>query len=371
VSDAAATPPVVAVDRRITPLDAARLRRTKRAFTTRNVAPLRDPEQVAWSLIEGVRPHAGDLVLAEVTDLGQHKSLERPDGRRSSLYVGDEVVVAYGARYAPDQFEGIVPDDLGPCDLLAAGGIAGRCVAKSSRVNTPTKLRPLGLLAANGQRLDLRRFATYPPDGVDAMARPPHTIAVVGTSMNSGKTTALAALGRGLTRAGLRVGAAKVTGTGAGPDLWSYVDAGMEWVCDFTDAGYATTYQVPLPELERIASALVDGLTRRGADVVLVEIADGILQQETAGLLASPVLRLLLDGVIFASGDAMGAHAGVERVRALGYDVRAAGGLLTVSPLAIREAASLGVDVLTAADLSDPAVAMKVAGILAESQQAS
>ncbi|MBM7784244.1 hypothetical protein [Tenggerimyces flavus] len=371
MSDATATPPVVVVDRHITSLDAARLRRAKGAFTTRNVDPLRHPEQVAWSLIEGVRPHAGDLVLAEVTDLGQHKSIERTDGRRSTLYVGDEVVVAYGARYAPDQFEGVVPADLGPCDLLAAGGIAGKCVAKSSKVNVPTKLRPLGLLAANGQRLDLRRFATFPTDEIEAMTRPRHTIAVVGTSMNSGKTTALAALGRGLTRAGLRVGAAKVTGTGAGPDLWSYTDAGVEWVCDFTDAGYATTYQVPIPELERVASALVDGLARRGADVVLVEIADGILQQETAGLLASPVIRLLLDGVIFASGDALGAHAGVERVRAWGYDVRAAGGLLTVSPLAIREAASLGIDVLSAADLADPSIATKVAGVLAESQQAS
>jgi hypothetical protein len=96
-----------------------------------------------------------------------------------------------------------------------------------------------------------------------------------------------------------------------------------------------------------------------------------VLQPETAGLLASPVLRLLLDGVIFAAGDALGAHMGVERVRAMGYDVRAAGGLFTVSPLAIREAVSLGVDVLTAADLSDPAVAMKVAGLLVSSQQAS
>jgi hypothetical protein len=61
----------------------------------------------------------------------------------------------------------------------------------------------------------------------------------------------------------------------------------------------------------------------------------------------------------------------VERVRAWGYDVRAAGGLFTVSPLAIREAASLGVDVLSAADLADPGIATKVAGVLAASQQAS
>ena len=41
---------------------------------------------------------------------------------------------------------------------------------------------------------------------------------VAGTAMNAGKTTAAARLIKGLQRAGLRVGAAKVTGTGAGGD---------------------------------------------------------------------------------------------------------------------------------------------------------
>ena len=46
---------------------------------------------------------------------------------------------------------------------------------------------------------------------------------------------------KGLTGAGYRVGAAKVTGTGAGGDLWLMRDHGAYEALDFTDAGMATT----------------------------------------------------------------------------------------------------------------------------------
>ena len=345
-------------------LDPGRLASAKRAFTTRTVHPLSSPREWTWSLVDGVRPEAGDLVLAKVTEIRQHGWLERPDGRRATMYVDDEIVVAYGARYAPDAFEGVVPDDLSPCDLLAGGGIAGRYLTRSPKVDEPTKLTPVGLLAMGGRPLNLRQFATCLIDTPEPMSRPLHTIGVVGSSMNAGKTTALAALVRGLTRAGLRVGAVKVTGTGSGGDLWRYHDAGAEWIYDFTDAGYSTTFQVPVGDLERVASRLVDLVTQRGADVAVVEIADGIFQSETAALLASPVVRLLLDGVLFASGDALGAQAGAERLRAMGYDVRAVTGRFTASPLAVREADAYGFGALTALDLAVPEVATSVAGLI-------
>jgi len=90
-------------------LDAARLPAAKPAYTTRHV-----DLNSATGLLSGVRPAVGDLVLATVTAVGQHPKVEGPDGRRASLFPGDEVVVAYGHRYAPDQFEASVPDDLGP-----------------------------------------------------------------------------------------------------------------------------------------------------------------------------------------------------------------------------------------------------------------
>ena len=99
-----------------------RATRAKKAFVTRRV-PTNDME----TLISGnLRPSPGDLLLATVQELGKHKRLELRNGRRARLNPGDEIVVAYGNRYAPDQFEALISEDLGACDLVAAGGIASR-----------------------------------------------------------------------------------------------------------------------------------------------------------------------------------------------------------------------------------------------------
>lgn len=138
-----------------------RVARAKRAFSTRNVSALSHPSGEGWSLLaaRGIAPRIGDLVLARVDELGQHRRLELPDGRRASLYAGEEIVLAYGERYAPDQFEGVLPVDLGPCDLLAAGGLAGTCQSASQRMDEPTRLTPIGILALRKRRLNLADFA--------------------------------------------------------------------------------------------------------------------------------------------------------------------------------------------------------------------
>ena len=214
-----------------------RLSRAKRAYTTRRV-----PQGDLVRLLSDSSnvPRAGDLVLARVEKIGKHANLELTDGRRCALFVGDEIIVTYASRYAPDQFEAYVPDHLATCHLVAGGGVAAEVAAKHDAVAGATEITPLGLIAsAKGERVNLAQHA-LPPSTVPR-ARP-STIASVGTSMNAGKTTSAAYLIRGLTRAGLRVGAAKITGTGSGHDPWLMRDAGALYVLDFTDAGYASTH---------------------------------------------------------------------------------------------------------------------------------
>src|SRR5262249_55987975 len=90
------------------PLDPARLARAKAAYTTRFVDALRRERGCqGFSLLtgDGIVPQSGDVVLAAVGEIGQHKALELTTGRRSDLFPGDEMLLAYGSRYAPDQFE--------------------------------------------------------------------------------------------------------------------------------------------------------------------------------------------------------------------------------------------------------------------------
>lgn len=333
----------------VEPLTTDRLAAARRGFSTRRV----DFPARMVLLREAVQPRPGDLVLAEVTALGQHRRLELPSGRRAQMHRGDEIVVAYAHRYAPDQFEAEVPTDLDECHLVAAGGIASRLVSRNSRIKRPTRIQPLGLIGdAQGNVLNLRDWS------LDSRSIPkplPPVIVVAGTAMNAGKTTAAAALIKGLARAGRRVGAAKVTGTGAGGDFWQMTDAGAAEVVDFTDAGYASTYLLASHEVEKVFLRLLSHLSNRAVDVIVVEVADGILQGETADLLASPGFGYYCDGVVFAASDAMGAVAGAQWLSARGLDVCAISGSLTASPLAVREASTAsGFPVLTKQQLADP-----------------
>jgi len=200
----------------------------------------------------------------------------------------------------------------------------------------------------------------YALDPIDQPAdRLPPTIAVVGTGMDSGKTTSAAYLVKGLIAGGLQVGYAKITGTGAGGDTWLLKDAGASPVFDFTDAGMATTYMASPKEVEAVLTTLVEHIAREGVDAIVLEVADGIYQRETSELLRSPLFAQMVDGILFTARDAMGADSGVQWLRARQTQVLALSGLLSASPLQAKEAvAAMGLPVHTIEDLSDSGIAL-------------
>lgn len=316
-------------------IEAYRLVLAKRAYATRRV----ELDQATQLLTGGYAPRAGDVLLARVDKIGQHKRLELVTGRRADLHHGDEIVVCYGNRYAPDQFEAEVANDLSPCDLAAAGGLAAKCLSRHTNMQPATRIVPVGVLARDdATALNLDQFGLEPRR---VPSRRPPVTAVVGTSMNAGKTTTVSQLALGLTRQGMRVAAAKVTGTGAGGDPWQMVDAGCITVLDFTDCGYASTYLLEPHQCESVLETLVGHLCETQPDAILLEVADGVLQRETRSLVASPAFGRLVDHVIFSADDAMGAAAGVAWCREHHLNVVGVSGVLTAAPLAMRECAEL------------------------------
>lgn len=337
--------------------EAGRLKRASWAFTTRRVR-----YDTAWSIMPAVgAPVAGDLVLARVNVLGHHAGLQLINGRRKQLFVGDEIVVAYGNRYASSQFEALIPKTMGPCHLVAGGGIASRAVSWHDRiVKGPTYICPVGLLVnVDGRRINLRDFALHP---IDRISEPhPTTMAVVGTGMDSGKTQTAAFLVKGLTAAGLRVGYAKVTGTGAGGDTWLLKDAGAAPVLDFTDAGMATTYMATSEEIERVLTTLVGHIAQTGVDAIVLEVADGVFQRETAALLRSSTFAQVVGGIVLTAQDSMGASAGANWLSAQAVPVLALSGILSAAPLQATEAnLSLGLPVYNRENLAAMGIAMEL-----------
>lgn len=328
----------------------------KWAFTTRRV----DHADIAGLKSDVRHAVSGDLVLAEVVSIGQHKKLQLASGRYSETYVGDVVVMACGDRYAPDQFEGFAEIHPEECDMIAGGGMLGRMVAAHGRMSSPTRVRPLGLLSDADD--DVVNIASY---GLSGAAIPGHVtvIGVFGASMNAGKTTAAVSLAHGLKKAGYRVAGVKATGTGAFGDFNAFRDAGIP-VSDFTDAGMVSTYRMPLERIEQGFETLVGTAAKKGAEIVVVEIADGVFQAETAGILRGSRIRDRFDAAMFAAPDALGAVGGVCILRQYGLEPFTVSGMVTRSPLAVREAeAATGVPMLSRQDLCDPEI---VVGPLAD-----
>lgn len=303
-----------------------------RSFATR-IADL----GLAASLDADARPSAGDLVLARIIRLGQHRHVELVSGRRAALSEGDLVILAFGNRYASDQFESYVPATLGPCHMVAGGGIASLVVSKHTRMKAPTDIQPLGILRdGNGAALNLSRWG-WPGVGQPANAvTQPHMILVAGTSMNAGKTTTCSNVIRTLKACGLRTSALKLTGTGSGGDLWNYLDAGAIEAMDFGNVGLASTAGMDVRSLDAAITRLCAAVSAQ-ADMIVAELADGILQRETSQLLQSSALRARIGSILFAAADPLGALAGVELLASWGLEVSAVSGLIAASPLAVRE----------------------------------
>ena len=298
---------------------------------------------------------SGDLVLARVQQIGSHERVQLRDGRPANIFIDDLIVAACGARYASDQFEGIAEIDPELTDLLAGGGCMGKMRYCHEKMKKPTKVVPVGLLTDGANKtLNLDRYAMLP----SLSPRSIHAIGVVGAAMNSGKTTSVASLVHGFKRAGFRVAALKVTGTGSFGDFNAYVDAGADFVADFTDAGMVSTYMQPIRRIIQGMDTLMNAAANAGCEVAVVEFADGLLQLETAALLKNPEVRKTFSGFLYAVPDSLAALGGYQTLATVDITPLALTGIISRSPLNMKEAeAATGLPVLTREALRDPAQA--------------
>jgi len=300
-------------------------------------------------------PNANDVIVAEVLELGRHKKIELPCKRPSTLFLGDLVGMAYGYRYATRQFEGTVPAGHEPCHMLCIGGVCGEVVGMASEMEPPTILRSLGyLLDSSGQRVNLQTHGIKLNGAPYAGAK---IILVVGSSMDSGKTTAAYSVVHGLTQAGARVCAAKLTGTASAKDPIIMEDAGAIKVLDFTDLGHASTAMCSREQLWNIVNVTRSQLAAFRPDYIVLEVADGIVQRETLMLLELFQAHNNIDYVIYTCNDSLGVASGVNRLRQQEFNVAAVSGWVGCSPLAAHEAQmQTDVPVLRPEDLREPDV---------------
>jgi hypothetical protein len=289
----------------------------------------------------GRAPHAGDLVVVEVTRVRNHTGLVQAGNDRLRLYEGVRYVGVLGNRYATDAFSATLGDTpLGQRDTLHAltnAGMVGEVQGRSSLVKAPTELRLIGYVAdRDGYRLNLKA-ALAPGLGTPAPAALPPVVLAVGTGMNAGKTTAAARLVRQLVVRGRRVAALKMTGSVCDNDLRELRSTGAAFARDFSDYGHPSTFLASFDEIRALQRRMLADAAASRPDVIVVELADGVLQRETAWLLRDAELAGHTAAVVLAAGCALSALAGADEVQRLGHRLACVSGCVTSAPLFVEE----------------------------------
>ncbi len=284
--------------------------------------------------LEPLRPVPGDVALVRVDHIGHHHLIETADDRRLRLYEGDRVICVFGDRYATDVYEGRV-DDLSKLHLLTGSGLIGTVTARHRDVDHPTGVTFLGWLAdREDSRINLKSRLFRP--GMTS-PRPIDVVLVAGTGMSTGKTTVARKVLRALARRGVRVAGCKLTGTDSPRDLSEYRAAGVLHATDFSDYGFPSTYGASEAELCHLFDCMLEDCAARDAQLVVMEIADGILQQETRLVLESSAIRSRVAGVVLAASCSSSALFGVRTLEESGWSVWAVSGLISNAPLFMRE----------------------------------
>ncbi|MDC0358716.1 hypothetical protein OAO01_07870 [Oligoflexia bacterium] len=272
----------------------------------------------------------GDVVLVQVKEPGYHAEVETINRIRSRatfavahLFVGTTFLAVVGARYAEEEFHGLVPKHARRnLQLLNAGGVVGEVVSANSFCTAPTTVRVMGVLVdQEGQVVNTR--TQVKAKTVTKSSSPNHKLIVVcGSGMDSGKTNAGKAVIYSLNAAGHPVAAGKVTGTARFQDLTLLNQAGAWAIDHFAYHGFPSTYTLKKSELEELfwqvyhylareLDAQLEGRENPQPGFIVLELADGLLQEETQFLLTNEGIRPCVDRVVLACRDALGVLAGM------------------------------------------------------------
>ncbi|OGQ80371.1 MAG: hypothetical protein A2289_17480 [Deltaproteobacteria bacterium RIFOXYA12_FULL_58_15] len=261
--------------------------------------------------------HGYILAVRLLTDKSVYNQLEDVYGRLIPLRLGDIIAGTLGSRRALKGYAGSVPKNLQPGDevqVLNLGGVLGQCEAIHPDLGPPFNAEVLGAIL------------TFPPAGdrvgtpatisrnaipqADTLESAVPIVFVAGSSMNSGKTVAATEIVRGLGRAGMRVGAVKLTGVSLRRDALSMLDAGATIGLTFNDAGVVSTNaEDALPT----AYGLLNHIAKTARpDVIVAELGDGILgEYGVATLLEDQTLMAHNAALVVCTTDQVGAWGAV------------------------------------------------------------
>jgi len=288
---------------------------------------------------------AGTVIACRVLNAKtSYNTLEDVHGRLVRLHPGDVIAGALGHRDALFGYSGHVPETVHVGDelaLLNMGGVIGAGAQASPEIGEPFRLEVLGSVLefpVLGKRVgvpaNIQRAALPVDDAVEMSDLPP-VVALVGTCMDAGKTTAAAGLIHQFAHKGMRVAAGKLTGVSLRRDILAMQDCGAAPVALFTDFGVVTTAE---DNVVPVAHALLAHLAEASPDVIVLEMGDGLLgTYGVRSLLSDPLMAGSLRALVLCAQDPVGAW-GAQRLLLdeYGLAVDVVSGRVTDTPVGER-----------------------------------
>ncbi len=286
-------------------------------------------------------PKAGDVAIFEVLSIGKHKRLQCVGKINRHILPGDTIMATFGTRYATNQLEGYVPDNiLEEYHILGQGGVVGQMssIHQKYELRGPTCLRLIGYAVNEDNKVINTKYLGKQEIAFSGF-KPLNTkiILSIGGAMDSGKTTTAAYLSRGLKAAGKKVGYVKLTGTVYTKDKDFVKDCGADFVTDFSDYGFPSTYMCKKESLMNLYQMIINDVSHERPDFVVIEIADGLIQRETNFLLEDKGFMSTIDDVIYSDGSSTGVLSGLNLLSQKGVVPFAVSGLFSAAPLLIKE----------------------------------
>lgn len=314
-------------------------------------------------------PRLGDVVLVEVIELGEDDRIEigcprwdDPESRgvvpfvqpvvsfaTLSLAVGRRLLCAVGGRYATDYLLAEVPDNPQEhLDLVTFGGVVGTVASSNTRRGRVAKVKVVAFFAdASGEILNTRSFS---PRGVSSNPSDLGKVrlaVVTGGAMEAGKTTAGAAFTRVVAGSGNEAWVGKVTGCGSFRDPHRLAAGGARGTSEFMAFGYPSTHGISSEEVRALFWSMVNLLAADAQQStgmrpwIVIEIADGLAQPQTAALLTDPSIRRATSALLYAAYDSMSAQAGLRQLREWGWNQAIITGPVASSGLGRQEVREL------------------------------
>jgi len=259
---------------------------------------------------------SGDYVEAEVIGVpSELYKIEDPAGNMVPVVAGDIVVGAFGDREATlegvGSFRAIRDHKM---HALTSAGLFGAFTSLSPFMPDPLSLNYVGHVTRHEKKVTMQDFAIQANQHRFNVP----TIVLVGTSMSAGKTLTGQWVVRELSKRGLKVIAAKLTGAGRLRDILSFKKCGASEIFDFVDAGLPSTV-VSEEEYRAALLPLLSMIDEHNPDFLVAEAGASPLEPYNGDVAIEEVGKNIKCSILCAS-DAY-AVVGVQQAFGLNIDL--------------------------------------------------